>query len=322
MKYTILVVTYNRSEFIKKCLDSIFNQTYKNFDLVVVDDGSTDNTREIIDEYRKTYKFRYYYKKNTGVGDTRNYAISKVKTKYFMFVDSDDYIENDILEKCSKFDDYDLLCFRGYKVSETGKVMENLDKEEFYDCDGSDTLKSLIKKNSLFLIPWGYIYNIDVFKKNKLEYEKDYVMEDLGLTPIIILNSKRVISINSYGYYYVQSNESIMRTSNQNKIDLKTNSMLFHVDNLYKYININVNDKVLKSMLIGYFYGLLLWYGTSLDKKSLKKYVKELKKRRVIEQLEMCGLTNKIKKILCSIDYRLYYNFYEKIRIFKDKIKG
>lgn len=322
MKYTVLVVTYNRAKFIRKCLDSIFNQTYKNFELVVVDDGSTDNTKEIIDEYKKMYKFRYYYKKNTGVGDTRNYAISKVKTKYFMFVDSDDYIEKDILEKCSKFDDYDLLCFRGYRVLESGEIIETLYKEEFYCYDGNQTLKSFINKNSLFLVPWGYIYNIDVFKKNNLKYEKDYVMEDAGLTPIIILNSKNVISIDSYGYYYVQTDESIIRTKNQKKIDLKTKSILFHVDNLYKYINDNVSDEELKMILINYLSRFLIWYGTTLDKENLKKYVKELKKRRVIEQLEMCGLTNKIKKILCSIDYRLYYNFYGKMRIFKDKIKG
>ena len=235
MKYTILVVTYNREKYIRKCLDSIFNQTYKNFELIIVDDGSTDNTKKIINEYKKTNQFKYYYKKNNGVADSRNYAISKVKTKYFMFVDSDDYISEDLLEKCSQYDNYDLLCFKGYKVTEEYKIIEKMEKKNFENYNGKNVLLSFIKQNILFLVPWGYIYNIEVFKKNNLKYPKGYVMEDAGITPIVILKSNKVISIDLYGYYYVQTNESIMRTNKQKRIDLKTKSILFHMDNLNNF---------------------------------------------------------------------------------------
>lgn len=321
MRYTILVVTYNKEKYIRKCLDSIFDQTYKNFELIIVDDGSTDNTKQIVDEYQKKYEFKYFYKKNSGVADSRNYAISKVKTKYFMFVDSDDYISNDVLEKCNQYDNYDLLCFKGYKVTEEYKIIEKLEKEIFEDYNGKEALLSFIKQNILFLVPWGYIYNIDTFKKNNLKYPKDYVLEDAGLTPIVILKSNKVISIDLYGYYYVQTNESIMRTNKQKKIDLKTKSILFHMDNLNNYVDENIEEQQLKKEYKHYFAGMLIWYGTQLDGKKLSKYIKEIKKRKVVNNLKIHGIIGNIKKILCSIDYRLYYNFYEKIRQLKEKIK-
>lgn len=320
MKYTILVVTYNKEKYIEKCLNSIFNQTYKNFELIVVDDGSVDNTKEIIKKYQKKYKFKYYYKKNTGVADTRNYAISKVKTKYFMFVDSDDYISENVLQKCNEYDNYDLLCFKGYKVTEDYNIIEKLEKEGFIDYDGKKALLSFIKSNILFLVPWGYMYNINVFKKNNLKYEKHYVMEDVGLTPIVILNSKKVISIDLYGYYYVQSKESIMRTKKQNKVSLKTKSILFHVDNLNKYISKNIKEKKLKKEYYSYFSRFLIWYGTQLEKNFLDKYIEQLKKRKILKKLKNYDIVGTIKKVLCIINYKMYYKLYKRINNKGEKI--
>ena len=91
MKYSIIVPIYNAEKYLRKCLDSLVNQTYSNYEIILVNDGSVDNSNVIIEEYAKKYNFiKSYTKENTGVADTRNYGISKVNADYMLFVDSDD----------------------------------------------------------------------------------------------------------------------------------------------------------------------------------------------------------------------------------------
>ena len=105
-KYTIIVTVYNKEKYLKRCLDSVCNQTFKNYRVMVINDGSTDKSEEIILEYKKNHKLDYYFKENTGVADSRNYAIKRVKTSFFTFVDADDYISLDLLEKVDRYNAY------------------------------------------------------------------------------------------------------------------------------------------------------------------------------------------------------------------------
>ena len=211
MKYTIIVVNYNKENQIENCLNSIINQTYKNFELLIVDDGSTDNSKEIINKYKKYSNVKIFFKKNTGVSDTRNFAIKKVKTKYFLFVDSDDFIDKKLLEECEKYKDYDILSFDS-NIIERNKTTKLKTKGKFEKKEGKEVLFEYMNHNPLFLVPWGYVYNIDLFRKNNLNYPKGYVHEDVYLTPIAILNAKEIDGIDFYGYNYVQTKESIIRS--------------------------------------------------------------------------------------------------------------
>ena len=106
MKYTIIITVYNKEQYLKRCLDSVCKQNYKNYLVMVVNDGSTDDSEKIIKKYVKKYKILYYKKENTGVADTRNYAIDRVTTNYFLFVDADDYVSLDLLETIDNYSDY------------------------------------------------------------------------------------------------------------------------------------------------------------------------------------------------------------------------
>ncbi len=310
MKYSIIIATYNSGKYIKKCIESILNQTLKNFNIIIVDDGSTDNTKEVLKPYLKLKNVKYFYKENTGVADTRNFGISKVKTEYFMFIDSDDYISPTLFETIEKYNNYDILSFKGKKIDENDNLIMNLEKGVFDIIDGENYLKDLIINNHFFLVPWGYVYNTKFWNKNRLEYEKYYVMEDAGLTPIAILNAKKVISIDYYGYYYVQTNESITRTKNERKIKLNIESILFQYDYLINYIENNNYCIEFKIIFKNYFSKFLLWYGSTLSKKYSKKYIKELKKRKINKELKRKNLKTIIKKIICKINYKLYFKLY------------
>ena len=117
VKFSIIVPVYNVEKYLEDCLDSILKQTYDDFEVIVVNDGSTDNSQKVIDNYAKRdNRIKAFKKKNGGVSDARNYGISKAKGEYFIFVDSDDTINDKLLEKLDKeikkYDEIDLIKYQ------------------------------------------------------------------------------------------------------------------------------------------------------------------------------------------------------------------
>lgn len=100
-KISIIVPVYNTEKYLKKCLDSLINQTFKDIEIVIINDGSTDNSEKIIKEYEQKYsdKIKSYKKENGGLSSARNYGISKANGEYIAFVDSDDYVDLEVFDK-------------------------------------------------------------------------------------------------------------------------------------------------------------------------------------------------------------------------------
>ena len=95
---SIIVPIYNTEKYLNKCIDSIINQTKKELEILLINDGSTDNSEKIIKTY-KDKRIKYFKNKNQGIGKTRNFGIEKATGKYLMFLDSDDYLEKNACEK-------------------------------------------------------------------------------------------------------------------------------------------------------------------------------------------------------------------------------
>ena len=114
MKYSIIVPAYNTEKYIDKCLKSIFSNTYKNFEVIIVNDGSTDKTEDIINKYIKKYDNIIYIKqKNMGLSLARNNGVKKATGDYLLFIDSDDYVEKNLLENINKdIGDLDVLRYQ------------------------------------------------------------------------------------------------------------------------------------------------------------------------------------------------------------------
>lgn len=153
---SVIVPVYNASKTINRCLDSIINQTFKNINIIVVNDGSTDNTLEIIKKYSN---IKVYNKKHEGIGLTRNYCIKKCNTKYFMFVDADDYLEKDaIMNLYNKIvnSEYDFVM---------GSINNKFDKEIKLD---NTNKYDYIFNNEIpyFMTPWNKLYKTSIFDNN------------------------------------------------------------------------------------------------------------------------------------------------------------
>lgn len=205
-KYSFIIPVYNAGKKLKKGFESIINQTYDNWELICVDDGSTDDTATIIKGYSKdNEKIKYVYQENSGPGMARNTGIKICNGDYVCFMDADDYIEKDYLmsvDKKMQDNEFDVLFLDLLLEKENGKVYQNIKFEKFSQ-KSSDELVKLLVSNKL---PWG-AYNKVVKKKiiKKCEFSRLAVGEEILFTFDVIYNSKTFGSLNKAVYHYVHN---------------------------------------------------------------------------------------------------------------------
>lgn len=206
MKVSVIVPVYNVEKYIKKCLNSLVNQTLDEVEIVVVNDGSPDNSQKIIDEYTKKYKnIKSYVKENGGLSDARNYGIKRATGKYISFVDSDDYIRKDMLEKMYNYaiqKNFDVVVCDSINVYSDGTEILIKSNNNYSDDD---------VKNYIISPPMACTR---LFKKSifdKIEFKKNIYYEDLEMTPKVINLTKKIGFVSDGLYYYVQRDGSIMK---------------------------------------------------------------------------------------------------------------
>lgn len=173
---SIIVPIYNSEKYLNRCIDSLINQTKKNLEFILINDGSTDKTENIIKTY-KDERIKYFKNKNQGIGKTRNFGIEKAKGKYIMFLDSDDYLEIDACEKLfEKADEekLDLVICDYYKLYENGQ-REDIKLASFKNTTLKNYPELLTEIN---LAPWNKIYKKDLIIKNKISFVEDLKYED------------------------------------------------------------------------------------------------------------------------------------------------
>ncbi len=168
---SIIIPIYNIEQFLKKCLDSILSQTYPNYEVLLINDGSTDTSEVICKEYVNKYnKFQLYTKENNGVSSARNEGIKKARGKYLVFIDGDDYIEKNYIEMLYKpFNGYDIdLSVCGYiKENINGDIIYKIDDKDNYLSERRATILSLFGKDKYYRYQ-GYIYN-KLYKKSIID---------------------------------------------------------------------------------------------------------------------------------------------------------
>lgn len=234
-KISIIVAIYNIENYLKKCLESIKNQTYTDFDVYCVNDGSTDNSEDIINKYLNDNRFHLLNKPNGGLSDARNYALKQINSEYVLFVDGDDYLEPDLLSKTIEQLDKtksDILVFSYNQYYYDGK------KEIISLSRPDDTYKLELNRELLALTPnaaWNKVYRTKLFKDNNIEYPKGYRYEDLGTTPKLLLKANSIDYMNVPLYNYI-----INRPDNiTSKVDEKIYDIIQMCTNIVEYYKDN-----------------------------------------------------------------------------------
>lgn len=175
---SVIVPVYNVEKYLRKCLDSLVNQTLKNIEIIIVNDGTKDNSQEIINEFKEKYKnIKSYIKENSGLSSARNYGLEYANGDYIAFVDSDDYIELDMYEKMYKkaiSNNFDLVvCDLKYIYPKKEKLAYSNISE---DIIGKDNLKKEMIK--IYPAAWNKLYKKDLFNK-KIRFKEKVWFEDV-----------------------------------------------------------------------------------------------------------------------------------------------
>ncbi|MDR1613956.1 MAG: glycosyltransferase [Campylobacteraceae bacterium] len=209
---SVIVPIYNVEIYLKKCLDSIISQTYKNLEIILIDDGSPDNCGKICDEYAlKDKRIKVIHKKNGGLSDARNAGLDAAKGEYIAFVDSDDYITENIYEELvgiAQKETADIVMHTFYIIDNKGVKISQI---EGADSLSIDEIRYLILMDKYSNCACDKLYKAELFKD--LKFFVGAYSEDLFIMPTLFFRAKKAVLINKPYYYYNCTNQnSIMST--------------------------------------------------------------------------------------------------------------
>ena len=233
MKISVIIPVYNTGNYLKKCLNSILNQTLKEIEIIIVNDGSSDNSLDIIKKYMKKNKnIILINKENGGQGSARNMGISRATGEYISFVDSDDFIDEEMLEEMyltAKENDSDIvICNISDYYEKSGTMRDvslNLKKEVSIQEAILYSVPSVVNK----------IYRRELLQDNKLFFNEKIWYEDFPYSIQLLVHAKKISFINKPFYHYFHRIQSTMHNQNISKnLDI-----LKAYDELEEYLKIN-----------------------------------------------------------------------------------
>ena len=220
IKLSIVVPVYNVEKYLKKCLDSLVSQTLKDIEIIVVNDGSKDDSQIIIDDYKKKYSkiIKSFIKENGGLSDARNFGIAKAKGEYIAFLDSDDYVKKDAYEKMylkAKEKNFDMVvCDFVYAYNDHNDLAYSNVKKDIFD---RNMIKNLY--SNIYPAAWNKIYRRKVLIDNQILFKKGVWFEDVEFIYRLLPFISNVGVVNEDLIYYVQRDSSITKTYDKRLYD-------------------------------------------------------------------------------------------------------
>ncbi len=264
-KVSVIVPVYNAEKYISKCVESVLAQTYKNIELILINDGSKDRSKEILDDYASKYegKILVAHQKNMGIANTRNKGIKLATGKYIMFIDNDDFIDEDYIEtfvKAAEKNKSDVVIGGYRRPDENGKIIK------VGEMPNNDFAKYLM------LTPWARIFNREYIIENDIKFLDCNVGEDIYFNLQAINISDKINSINYVGYNWYYNTESVSNTSHKSIKDIDMYDLL---NETYNVLN---EKRILEKYLdkIEYYFlrfsvWLLVYSTKKLDYKTISE---------------------------------------------------
>lgn len=248
-KISVIIPVYNVEKYLARCLNSIIKNTYKNIEIILVNDGSKDKSQEIIDKYKNKYGniIKAKEQENKGPAEARNVGIEMASGEYIMFVDSDDFIKEDYIENYVQplqEGEYELVA-GGYHKWQDGKATYTIELQD--------------KPWSKFMImgPYTKLYKKSFLQENDIKFVKVNIGEDIYFNLQVNALAKKVKIIDYVGYYWYTNNESISNTMHKDIKNLEIDKMLNgSYDSLIEKNAINPNNKELIEL---YYYNFIIW---------------------------------------------------------------
>ena len=270
---SVIIPVYNVEQYLKRCLDSIINQTLQDIEIIIVNDGSTDNSLKICEEYEQAdNRIKIVTRKNGGLATARNTGFEHVTGEYIGFIDSDDWVDLDFYEKlyntAKKYDSDIAYADFIRKGKRKHKIRMHLDKEivstEIHD-------KIVNCRNLTLGCVWNKIYRTNLIQENNLRFPEGRLFEDGIFSMQSIYYANAVVSApNTYYYYFVNPTSIVKSTKTQKKID----HVIFCQHDILKFLK-EKNVDIQPEQFLTVTYKLCLWFLTLLVIKEdwfVKKY--------------------------------------------------
>ena len=330
---TVIIPVYNSENYIKECLMSLFSQTYKNIEIIVVDDKGTDNSMKIVKNMKKlsTFEIRIIeQEKNKGVSEARNIGMNQAKGEYIFFLDSDDLITSDCIEVLIK----EIIKFKADLVMG--------DYKRFYREDFAEVLnnavnnknnKNIICKEISYNEPNGYVCNVlykkDFILENNIYFEKDIKFaEDALWITLVQFRAKKMIRINAKTYLYrITLDSSCIELCAKDKY---LDNLILVIEKFFEYIKSENYSNLEKGVLISRIRTFKNEMYSSIDLYNKKKEdinYKVLKKVRVsVKEVYESGINSKQKltelifSLIPILDGYYFYKIIFKVRNYIKKV--
>ena len=225
IKVSVIVPVYNAEKYLKRCVDSLLAQTYSNIEIILVNDGSTDSSPMICDEYKSDNRVVVIHQENKGLAAARNKGLKNATGDYIGFVDADDFVKEDMFEvllSTAVDNDCDMVNCGHFEVEEDGTVLrECTDTHGFTpnelvpQDDLVNRIKEILNDNLLWFL-WRNLYKTEFLNKYNITYCEEDVVEDSLFNLDCLLNNPRIVFIDIPLYYYVMSDNSLTRSKGKN----------------------------------------------------------------------------------------------------------
>lgn len=306
---SVIVPVYNVQEYLKNCINSILNQSYKNIEIILVDDGSTDESSSICDLYvKKDNRIKVIHKENGGLSDARNMGIKSARGKYITFVDSDDYLDENYVKALYILiteNNSDIACSRMKKTdSLNDKIINKNEKINIYN--SIDAIKEILYQRNIDNSAPSKLFKKDLFEN--ILFPVGYAFEDLDTMYKLFLQANKIVSTTNNYYLYYQRQDSILHTVKDKTI----NDLLTIIDNMNKNL---INYGELKAPLMARTLNANFY----IYNRSTNKDIKENSKKYIIENrknvLKDSNISKKTKYgiIISLVSFKLV-NLLDKMR--------
>lgn len=311
---SIIVPAYNVEKYLSKCIDSILKQSYTDFELLLIDDGSTDKTSLLCDEYaRLDNRIKCFHKENGGLSDARNYGIEHMSGEYVTFVDGDDYISEKYIE--CLFNLFSLDCEVQIAML-PGQVLRESDSpsldtnEDIKIYTNIEAMKKMMLRQGITHASWGKLFSAHLWSKIRFPVGQNY--EDYATTYYVFQQAKKIAFCSSRLYYYIQHGTSIMHQ----ECSKKTLTVLDVADEVTEYIIQNCPDCQLEARALQtavYLKNMQAILNTGYNsypeyQKRVYQIVHKNEKHLLISKI--ISRNDKIKIILLNISKKMFLKVY------------
>ena len=322
IKISVMIPVYNTSQYLKRCLNSIINQSLKEIEIICVNDGSTDNSLEILKEYEKKDKrIVVIDKKNAGVSSAKNEALKIAKGKYCLNIDSDDWVEQNFFKEIflkAEENDLDLVVSDIiFDYDDTLEIKKELEINDNDILSGKQYRELFFnKKFQVEGYTWNKLIKTSIYKKNNIFFSKNIAyLEDYEIILKLAFYLKKIGKINKGYYHYIQRNDSASNNiKNRERNFLQEIQVFNNLENFYKDKDVNSLFKLKRKKIFSIQYSI--FKSENITEKMYLAYLSEIKKEKFIlkkyqgEKIRQVLLFNTVKLFNSKLIVKVIKKFY------------